>query len=85
MFKIFPNPIANDFEISYSIPDDDRVSLSIYNSNGKLVATLFDQLQKAGNYRHSVGTKSLNLSNGIYFVRFSCGEKVLLQKALKAE
>jgi len=46
----YPNPFNPSTVISYSIVNDGFVSLKVFNSIGQEVATLIDEVQKAGKY-----------------------------------
>ncbi|MFZ1323513.1 MAG: sialidase family protein, partial [Ignavibacteria bacterium] len=46
----YPNPFNPETKISYSIPVNGHVTLKVYNSIGKEVASLVDLSQNSGNY-----------------------------------
>ncbi len=65
-----PNPFSSNTWISYSLPDNGNVSLTIYDLTGELVRTLQNGHQPAG--KHTVMWDGLNdfgnrVSSGIYF------------------
>ncbi|RLD60130.1 MAG: hypothetical protein DRJ05_05220, partial [Bacteroidetes bacterium] len=65
-----PNPFSSNTWISYSLPDNGNVSLTIYDLTGELVRTLQNGHQPAG--KHTVMWNGLNdfgnrVSSGIYF------------------
>ena len=65
----YPNPFNPVTMIEYSIPMDERVSLSIYNIQGQLVRTLVNESMNAGTHQfYWNGTNSLgkSLGSGIY-------------------
>ena len=47
----FPNPFNPETRISYTLPHSDQVSLTIYNTLGQQVKTLFNAQQTAGTYQ----------------------------------
>jgi hypothetical protein len=72
MAQNHPNPFTSFTIIDYSLPEQCRVTLSVYDIRGELVRTLFDGKQPAGTY--SIEWNSLNnggvpVSPGIYFCR----------------
>jgi hypothetical protein len=83
-----PNPFNQSTVISYSIPQQSNLTLSVYNFKGDLVRTLQSGLQMAGNY--SVEWNGLTDNGnaakpGIYFYRlqtedFTQARKLLLLK-----
>ena len=61
----------NNSRIHYRIPDTEkqmRISLKLYNVQGKLVRTLVDKDQKAGSYFVELNKKQL-LSSGVFLCR----------------
>jgi hypothetical protein len=76
LFQNTPNPFNPVTTITYNLEDDRKVSLSVYDTAGRLVKTLVDDVQKAG--RHSVVWSGGNDSgkqaaSGVYFYRLNDG------------
>jgi hypothetical protein len=74
----YPNPFNPETTINYSLKENTKVSLNIYNIKGQIVATLVNQNKGAGN--HSIAWNgnddSGNLvSSGIYFYKLSVNGK----------
>lgn len=68
----YPNPFSTFTMISYQIESSQRVTLEIFNSNGKRVKTLINRFQPAGNYNITWNGTSGNdtrVSPGIYLAR----------------
>jgi hypothetical protein len=67
-----PNPFSSFTWIDYSIPEQCRVTLSVYDIRGDLVRTLYDGKQPAGTYsikwngRNNAG---VSMNPGVYFCR----------------
>ncbi len=62
----YPNPFNPTTTIRYSIPEDSKVSLRVYDITGKEVANLVnDEMKEAGDY--SAVFNAGNFSSGIYF------------------
>jgi hypothetical protein len=70
----YPNPFNPSTMISYSIPKDGNVKVTIFNTLGKEVAKLVDEFQKSGT--HSVRFGNQNLASGVYFYRVEAGDNV---------
>lgn len=81
-FYITPNPARNEIRVNYFIPADKSGKLNIYNTNGQLIKTT--QLTTASNSYIWNRTDNFGhrVSNGIYFVELSCGDKIIKQKVL---
>ena len=78
-----PNPFNPTTAISYSIPEDTRVKLVVYNTLGQIVAILVDEYQSTGNY--AVEWNATNRPAGLYICRleangFTASKKMFLLK-----
>ena len=76
----YPNPFNPSTNLSYTVPQDGSVKLSVYDINGRLVESLVDSHQQAGSY-NAVWNAS-NISSGVYFVRLSASSEILTQKVM---
>lgn len=76
--KAFPNPFNPETAISYKLQAKSQVSLKVYNTAGRLVATLVDEIEEAG--QHSVTFDGSKLVSGMYFVRMQAGDFKAVQK-----
>ncbi|NUN09664.1 MAG: T9SS type A sorting domain-containing protein [Ignavibacteriaceae bacterium] len=79
----YPNPFNPSTLIKYALPKAGKVTIKVYNSIGKEVATLVDGLMEAGN--HEVTFDAGALASGVYFYKMTAGEfsqsrKLLLMK-----
>jgi Secretion system C-terminal sorting domain len=74
----YPNPFNPNAIISYQLPFDGRVNLSIYDMNGYRVRTLINGFQNAGSY--NMNFNASDLPSGVYIYRLSAGNKVLTKK-----
>ena len=76
----YPNPFNPSTSLSYSLPLDGQIELSIYDINGRLVEKLVDSYQFAGSY--NVTWNASHISSGVYFVRLSAASNTLTQKVM---
>jgi len=76
----YPNPFNPSTVISYSLPKEMKVSLSVYNIVGAEVMRLVNNTQPAGNYNLSFN--GANLVSGVYFYRLTTGSTTLTKKML---
>ncbi len=76
----YPNPFNPTTTISYSIPENEYVTLSIYDALGKEVAVLDNGFRTAGNYSHTFDAS--DLSSGMYFYTIRSGNFVQTKKML---
>lgn len=79
----YPNPFNSTTNIRYSIPQSGRVTLTVYDIMGRVVAVLLDKYQEAGSYDMIFQAK--DLASGIYFYtltskNFTASKKLILLK-----
>ncbi len=79
--KLWPNPTANNAQVSFSITGKDTVDMSISDPSGRLLKTVFKRKLSAGNHQFSLGIE--NYPAGVYFVRLQSGATVTTQRIVK--
>jgi hypothetical protein len=78
-----PNPFGERTEIAYSLPAETEVKLVIYDLAGRVVRTLVDARQEAGEKvvpwdgKDESGTP---VAGGVYFYKLVAGDRVLTKK-----
>jgi len=75
----FPNPFNPSTEIEFNIPENNFVTLKVYNALGSEVATLVNKRMNAGSYKTTFDGNGL--SSGVYFFRLQAGNFVDVKKA----
>ena len=86
--KSYPNPFNAVTSINYNVPSDGRVSLNIYDIQGRLINELAKGFSSAGSYTASWNgrdDRGNNVVSGVYFVRlmidsYSTTNKLVLLK-----
>ena len=68
----YPNPFNPQTTIEYSLPKASHVVITVYNTRGQLVKTLFNGQKQAGSYR-IIWDGNENPA-GIYFLHFQAGD-----------
>jgi len=76
----FPNPFNPVTTISFSLPKEDKITLTIYNTLGQKVAILADDVYSAGNY--SMQWNAGNYSSGIYIYAIQSGNQHITRKMI---
>ncbi len=75
-----PNPAQGNTTISYSLPSNGNVSLTIYDQLGNIVAIPVQENQTAG--LHTVSFNSNQLAAGMYFYTLNFNGKSITKKML---
>ena len=65
LYQNYPNPFNPSTVIEYTIPEESQVKIDVYNSIGQRITTLFDGIERSGNYK--IRWTAANLSSGVYF------------------
>jgi len=76
----YPNPFNPQTTIKFSLPEAQRVNLSVYNMLGQQVLTLVDKELPAG--YHTAKWYAGNIASGVYIYRLTSNGKSLTQKML---
>jgi lysophospholipase L1-like esterase len=76
----YPNPFNPSTVLPFSLPSRSFVSLNIYDSTGRKVATILSEELPAG--RYSRRWNAATMSSGIYFCRLQAGAFVETKKLL---
>jgi len=71
-FNMFPNPASSQATFTFTLSEQQRVSVEIFNINGVRVETIFEgDLQ--GNQQYNIILNARDLAPGLYFYRFVAG------------
>jgi hypothetical protein len=80
----YPNPFNPNTFISFYLPVTDNVTLKVFNTLGKEVATLVNEEKPAGNHVVEFGNsfRINQLASGIYFYQLQAGSFVYTKKMI---
>ena len=73
-----PNPFNPTISIPYTLEQDAHLILNVFDLQGRLTATLMNQLQPAGNYQMTWNAS--NHPSGLYILKFEAGQYQSSQK-----
>jgi hypothetical protein len=82
-FAVYPNPAKENVSVMYSIANDAKISLAVYNMLGLEVAAPFSNKQAAeGSYNYTINAANYNLKPGVYFISLTVDGKTVVQRAV---
>jgi hypothetical protein len=76
----YPNPFNPTTKISYQLPADGKVKLTVYDILGNEVAILINNEQVTGKYEITFDANKYRLSSGIYFYKLNAGKYTEIKK-----
>jgi hypothetical protein len=71
-FSIFPNPFSHSTSIKFNLLKSEKVSIKIFDLNGRLIKTLADNTFEEG--EHQVELNADEVNPGIYFLQIQTGQ-----------
>ena len=79
----YPNPFNPSTRIRFALPETEKVTLSVYDISGRMVATLIDGYREAGS--HEAVFEAKGIASGLYIYRIEAGSnhasgKIMLLK-----
>jgi hypothetical protein len=80
LFQNYPNPFNPATEIKFSLADDSKVNLSVYNTNGQLVRTLVEGKTEKG--LHIVTFDASELNSGMYLYKLDVNGNAQTRKMI---
>ncbi|MBP3193844.1 metallophosphoesterase [Natronogracilivirga saccharolytica] len=76
----YPNPFNPETIISFSLPEQEHVTLEVYNVAGQRVMTLLNEVKPSGS--HEVVFDASDLSSGVYLYRLQTNDYVKSRQML---
>jgi hypothetical protein len=77
----YPNPFNPSTTIGFSLPEQAKIRVEIFNLIGQKIVTLVDDIKPAGEYKIVWNAK--DLSSGIYFCRMHANGKSVFEQIQK--
>ena len=69
VMKAAPNPFRESTAVQYELRTAARVTISVYDAQGKVLQVLVDENKKAGSYTESFNAS--RLGSGTYFIKIA--------------
>ena len=80
LYQNYPNPFNPITTIKFSLKDESKVSLKVYNYTGQLVKTLVNEQKEQG--YHKIHFDASQLSSGVYYYTLKTDKKKFTKKML---
>lgn len=77
--EIYPNPFAASTTVSFSLPENSRVTIGLFDLSGRKVKTLLDEYLEAGSYEIPMNDIS---AAGVYLIRFKNADEEIIRKMI---
>ena len=80
------NPFTTNTAIEFTLPEQSKVNVSVYDMSGKRVKTLTDRIYNSGRYSIRWNGRDANgrqLPGGFYFARIKAGNRSMITKIVK--
>jgi hypothetical protein len=78
--KTYPNPFEHFLNIEYYISKQINISLTIYDSYGRIIKVLVDDVQKPDHY--SIQWEPYLQSGGMYIIKLQIGTRQIIRKVM---
>ena len=78
LMQNYPNPFNPTTIISYQLPQQSHVELTIYNMTGQKITTVVSERQSAGSYQYEWDAE--HVTSGVYLYRIAAGKFVETKK-----
>ena len=78
--RLYPNPADNRTTLNYTLSSSSRVTLNIFDMNGRLISTMDKGNQSAGSYTQIIDLNSL--SKGVYMIQILTSNSVETAKLI---
>ena len=86
LYQNYPNPFRPGTTIQFDIPEESKISLRIFDVNGRLVKTLIDdEVVRADSYKYEWNGRNDRgqlIGSGIYFYQLNTRRQTLMKKMI---
>ncbi len=80
---VYPNPFTSAITISYTLPQNQNVLLTLTDITGKQIATLANETQNPGQHIYTFDADKYNIPAGMYFIKLVAGNEAIEQKIVR--
>ena len=75
-FPSYPNPFSDSTNISFSIPQSQKVFIQVFDGAGRLIKTIANEQMQAGTHQLTWNAADENgtaVAKGMYYLKFNAG------------
>lgn len=80
--NVYPNPFLSQVQVAYTLDKDSKVSIELYDINGRLINTVYNGQQTSGSQNISIDGS--RLSNGVYIVKLTIDGVITSKQVIKS-
>ncbi len=84
-FSVWPNPAFTTLFMEYALSDDGKVSVEVFNTEGKLIAVPVNGFKKSGTYQSTWNLTDFSgakIKEGLYLIKITDSKGVAVKKIL---
>jgi len=78
LLEVYPNPAKGDLKIRFNSPDEQKVTIKLYDVTGRLINEIFNGKAKIGTNEMPIMAE--NYAAGIYFIRIKTDKEIITEK-----
>ncbi len=79
-FRVFPNPVNNQFELKYHLDNRAEIAINLNNIDGTSSITLLKSIEDSGDHSHLFNSEFL--TNGMYLLTFAIDKSQIKKKIM---
>ena len=80
LIAAYPNPFNPITKITYGLPENTDIQITVYDMGGTQIITLVNTFQTAG--YHTISWNASSYPSGVYLIRMDSGEFSQIQKVV---
>ena len=82
--SVYPNPFNEKFNFNYFLRKQTPVKIALYNMTGNLITLILQSdMQIEGIHTGAIDAEDLNMTPGMYYLRFTFENQVVVKKVVK--
>ena len=79
--SIYPNPVNDKLNISYTLQNESKVKIELINIEGKIINTVVYEQENQGDYSKSLALNN-QLNKGVYFIRIEKENSTVVKRII---